>query len=132
MAMYLGSNQVSKAYIGSTALAGVILKGGQLLGIPRNATFKSKALQILGSQEGFAIDFVDKRMIVNDSTTPANAYDGDPEALLTKRGADAYQYNGLKGWCCLMFETSASAWTLQRSHMTRRQSMSMHGTNSML
>ncbi|MEO1549777.1 MAG: SGNH/GDSL hydrolase family protein [Pseudomonadota bacterium] len=57
----------------------------------------SQAVQVLGSRQGFAIDFVNKRMVVNDATTPANAFDGDPEVKLTREGTAAYDYDPVKG-----------------------------------
>ncbi len=55
------------------------------------------SIALLGARDGFAIDFVGKRMVVNDSATPANAYDGDPEARLTRYGSQPYAYDPAKG-----------------------------------
>ena len=52
---------------------------------------------VLGARNGFAIDFVAKTMRINDEITPSNAYEGDPEARLTKFGSDGYEYDPQKG-----------------------------------
>ena len=52
---------------------------------------------VLGDRDGFAIDFVERRMRVNDRATPANQFDGDPETKLTIRGTDPYLYDPAKG-----------------------------------
>ena len=57
----------------------------------------SQAVELLGTRQGFAIDFINKRMIVNDAAVPANAFDGNPEEKLTKLGADPYLYDPQKG-----------------------------------
>ncbi len=52
---------------------------------------------VLGAREGFAIDFVGGRMVVNDSANPANAFDGDPQGKLTVYGADPWLVDPVKG-----------------------------------
>jgi len=52
---------------------------------------------ILAGRNGFAIDFIQNRMIVNDSVTPANNFDGDPQAKLTKYGTDSWLVDPAKG-----------------------------------
>ena len=51
----------------------------------------------LGQRDGFAVDFVRRRMKVNDSQTPANVFDGNPEAKLENHGSDAFLYDAVKG-----------------------------------
>ena len=48
------------------------------------------AFAVLGARDGFAIDFTKNRMVVNDASNPANAFDGDPQAKLTVYGADPW------------------------------------------
>ncbi len=48
------------------------------------------AFAVLGTRNGFAIDFTNGRMVVNDAGNPANAFDGDPQAKLTVYGADSW------------------------------------------
>ncbi|MFQ5622245.1 MAG: GDSL-type esterase/lipase family protein [Paracoccaceae bacterium] len=55
------------------------------------------AAAILGARSGFAISFADRFMRVRDAANPANDFDGDPELLLTKFGADPYLYDPQKG-----------------------------------
>lgn len=55
------------------------------------------AFNILGAKNGFAIDFVSKRMKINDDATPANNFDGDPEDKLIVFGADPYEYDPTHG-----------------------------------
>lgn len=52
---------------------------------------------VLGDRDGFAIDFVQKKMRINDRATPANSFDGDPETKLHVHGADPYLYDPSKG-----------------------------------
>jgi|GEM_PF-2453799 len=52
---------------------------------------------VLGSRDGFAIDFVAKKMKVNDAGTPANAFVGDPEDKLINFGNDDYEYDPVRG-----------------------------------
>jgi lysophospholipase L1-like esterase len=61
--------------------------------VPGNA----QAIDLLGTRNGFAIDFVNRRMVVNDSTNPGNAFDGNPEVKLTKYGAQPFAYDAVKG-----------------------------------
>ncbi len=55
------------------------------------------AFDILGPRNGFAIDFVAKRMKINDDITPANNFEGDPETKLTVFGTDDYLYDPTHG-----------------------------------
>jgi len=55
------------------------------------------AFDILGPRNGFAVDFIAKRMKINDDITPANVFDGDPEAKLTVFGTDPFAYDPAKG-----------------------------------
>ena len=52
---------------------------------------------VLGSRDGFAIDFVSKQMKINDFNDPLNDFEGDPETKLTKFGSDPYLYDPVKG-----------------------------------
>lgn len=56
-----------------------------------------EAFSILGERNGFAIDFVAGQMRVNDTVTPSNAFEGDPEQLLTVYGTDPYLYDPSHG-----------------------------------
>ena len=51
----------------------------------------------LGKRDGFAIDFIHNRMVVNDAGNPSNTYDGDPQNKLTTYGADSWQVDPQKG-----------------------------------
>lgn len=51
----------------------------------------------LGKRNGFAIDFIRNRMVINDSDTPANNFDGDPQSKLTVYGEDSWQVDAQKG-----------------------------------
>ena len=51
----------------------------------------------LGVRDGFAIDFIRNRMVVNDAGNPANAYDGDPQSKLATYGADGWLVDPQKG-----------------------------------
>ncbi|OUS04436.1 hypothetical protein A9Q96_15965 [Rhodobacterales bacterium 52_120_T64] len=48
------------------------------------------AFAALGARDGFAIDFTQNRMVVNDAGNPSNVFDGDPKAKLTVYGADPW------------------------------------------
>lgn len=52
------------------------------------------AFSVLGARDGFAIDFTKNRMVVNDASNPANAFDGDPQSKLTVYGADPWLLEG--------------------------------------
>ncbi len=52
---------------------------------------------VLGSRNGFAVDFLQDRMVVNDASTPVNQYDGAASTNLTKRGADSWDIDPVKG-----------------------------------
>lgn len=64
---------------------------------PTNPPADPFAFQVLGGRDGFAIDFVEGRMKINDRATPANAFDGDPEEKLTVFGSDPYAYDPALG-----------------------------------
>ena len=57
----------------------------------------ASVLDALGGRDGFAIDFVNRRMAINDAGNAANAFVGDPEAKLTVFGSDPYLYAPGKG-----------------------------------
>lgn len=52
---------------------------------------------VLGARDGFAIDFTAAKMRINDTSTPANAFEGDPATVLTIFGADALEIDPVKG-----------------------------------
>ena len=54
------------------------------------ATKGFDVFSVLGARNGFAVDFIKNRMVVNDAGNPANAFDGDPQAKLTVYGADPW------------------------------------------
>ncbi len=70
-------------------LDGLSLRGG--------SAGTNAAITALGARNGFAIDFVNDRMVINDALTPANAYDGSPVSKLTQYGVDAYEIDDVKG-----------------------------------
>ncbi len=55
------------------------------------------AFSVLGGRDGFAIDFTAGRMVVNDSVTVANNFDGAPQAKLTKYGVDSWLVDPVRG-----------------------------------
>ncbi len=55
------------------------------------------AFDVLGTRDGFAIDFKLRRMKVQDSSTPANNFDGNPLDKLTRWGTDDYEFDALRG-----------------------------------
>ncbi len=57
----------------------------------------SAALAALAGRQGFAIDFINDRMIINDAATPANAFDGPPQTKLTQHGTDTWEVDPLRG-----------------------------------
>ena len=61
-----------------------------LAGSPVRGAKDFDAFTVLGARDGFAIDFTKNRMIVNDTSNLANAFDGDPQAKLTIYGADPW------------------------------------------
>lgn len=69
------------------------------LGVPvgRSSGTGFDAFSVLGAQNGFAIDFVTGRMVVQDSVTPANNFDGDPQAKLQVYGSDPWLVDPEKG-----------------------------------
>lgn len=66
-------------------------------GPPAGNAPQPAAFDILGARNGFAIDFIARRMKINDDVTPANAFDGDPESKLVVFGNDPYLYDPVKG-----------------------------------
>lgn len=68
------------------------LSSSASVGTPAPALFA-----MLGSRNGFAIDFVARQMKINDAVTPANSFTGDPETKLTVHGADGYSYDAVRG-----------------------------------
>jgi len=58
---------------------------------------KFDAFSVLGSRNGFAIDFRTGKMVVHDSITHGNAYAGPPEGKLTKYGVDPWLIDPLMG-----------------------------------
>jgi len=55
------------------------------------------AFSVLGARDGFAINFVEGRIVVNDSGVPANNFDGDPQAKLMPWGTDPWLIDPVKG-----------------------------------
>lgn len=60
-------------------------------GANARAADRFNAFSVLGSRDGFAIDFTKNRMVVNDANNPANEFDGNPQSKLTVYGADPWQ-----------------------------------------
>ncbi len=56
-----------------------------------------RVFDVLGTRDGFAIDFVAGQMKINDLATPANNFLGDPESKLTSFGADGFDYDPVRG-----------------------------------
>ncbi len=83
--------------MGLSLTLGMALTGGDWLGNSGGAAPQGQALALIGGRQGFAIDFVNRQMIVNDAGTPANAFNGDPESKLTRYGTDPYEYDPAKG-----------------------------------
>lgn len=69
------------------------------LGATRNlgANAGFNVFAALGARDGFAINFIKNRMVVNDAGNPSNAYDGDPQSKLTTYGADGWLIDPQKG-----------------------------------
>lgn len=61
------------------------------------ASKRFDVFSVLGTRDGFAIDFTKNRMVVNDAGNPVNAFDGEPQSKLTVYGADPWlvDTNGL-------------------------------------
>lgn len=74
----------------SSALSSSNQTVGSAISIP--AVFRT-----LGGRDGFAIDFINKKMLINDSSNPLNNFNGDPEQKLKKWGADGYRYDPVRG-----------------------------------
>lgn len=69
------------------------------LGVPvgRSSGTGFNAFSVLGAQNGFAIDFINNRMVVQDNVTPANNFDGDPQSKLEIYGTDPWLVDPEKG-----------------------------------
>ena len=56
-----------------------------------------EVFNMLGQRDGFAIDFISQRMLINDAGNPINNFNGDPIAKLTKWGVDDFTFDPVKG-----------------------------------
>lgn len=68
------------------------VQGGETSPVARPYVF-----DVLGDRDGFAIDFVSRRMKVNDLQTPGNVFEGEPETKLHNFGSDPFDYDPIKG-----------------------------------